>query len=71
MREMELKWIEGKIETLVFKSPKLPIETLGARLVIDFKNCCLKLCENCSLNNVVEIRIFSVYKTKNVFGIMV
>ena len=29
-----------------------------------FENCCLKRCENCSLKNVVEKRVFSVYKTK-------
>ena len=40
-------------------------------LVIEFKNCCLKRCENYSLKSVVEIRVFSVYKTKNVFGIIV
>ena len=37
---------------------------LRARLVIEFKNCCLKRCENYSLKSVVEIRVFSVYKTK-------
>ena len=35
-----------------------------ACLVIEFKNCCLKRCENYSLKSVVEIRVFSVYKTK-------
>ena len=35
-----------------------------AHLVIEFKNCCLKRCENCGLKNVVEKRVFSVYKTK-------
>ena len=35
-----------------------------ARLVIEFKNCCLKRCENCGLKNVVEKRVFSVNKTK-------
>ena len=35
-----------------------------ARLVIVFKNCCLKRCENCGLKNVVKKRIFSVNKTK-------
>ena len=29
-----------------------------------FKNCCLKRCENCSLKSVIEIHVFSVYKTK-------
>ena len=33
-------------------------------MVIEFKNCCLKICENCSLKSVVEIHVFSVYKTK-------
>ena len=28
------------------------------------KNCCLKICENCSLKSVIEIHVFSVYKTK-------
>ena len=37
---------------------------LRARLVIEFKNCCLKRCENYNLKSVVEIRVFSVYKTK-------
>ena len=35
-----------------------------ARLVIEFKNYCLKRCENCSLKSVIEIHVFSVYKTK-------
>ena len=39
-------------------------ERFGARLVIELKNCYLKRCENCSLESVVEIRVFSVYKTK-------
>ena len=34
------------------------------RLVVDSKHCCLKWCENCVLKNVVEIRVFSVHKTK-------
>ena len=37
---------------------------LRARLVIVFKNCCLKRCENCGLKSVVEQRVFSVNKTK-------
>ena len=36
---------------------------LGGRLVIEFKNC-LKKCENCDLKSIVEIRVFSVYKTE-------
>ena len=40
------------------------LKILRARLVIEFKNCCLKRCENCSLKSVVEKRVFSVYKTK-------
>ena len=40
------------------------IGTLWARLVIVFKNCCLKKCENCGLKSVVEKRVFSVNKTK-------
>ena len=31
---------------------------------MEFKNCCLKRCENCSLKSIVEKRVFSVYKTK-------
>ena len=34
------------------------------RLVIVFKNCCLKKCENCDLKSVVEQHVFSVNKTK-------
>ena len=37
---------------------------LMACLVIEFKNYCLKRCESCGLKNVVEKRVFSVYKTK-------
>ena len=37
---------------------------LRARLVIVFKNCYLKRCENYGLKNVVKKRIFSVNKTK-------
>ena len=40
------------------------LKRLRARLVIEFKNCCLKRCENCSLKSVIEIYVFSVYKTK-------
>ena len=36
---------------------------------MEFKNCYLKGCENCSLKNVVEKRVFNGYKTKNMFGI--
>ena len=39
-------------------------KTPTGRLVIEFKNCCLKKYENCGLKNDVEIRVFSVYKTK-------
>ena len=35
-----------------------------SRLVMELKNCCLKRCENYSLKSVVEIHVFSVYKTK-------
>ena len=38
-------------------------------LVIVFKNCCLKRCENCGLKSVIEKRVFSVNKTKKVFDI--
>ena len=47
------------------------IELVGARLVMEFKNCYLKRCENCSLKSVVEKHVFNGYKTKNMFGIMV
>ena len=33
-------------------------------MVIEFKICCLKRCENCSLKSVVEKRVFSIYITK-------
>ena len=46
-------------------------ECFRARLVIVFKNCCLKRCENCGLKSVVEKRVFSVNKTKKVFDIMI
>ena len=51
----------------------LPIfKLLKGRLFIEFKNCYLKICENCGLKSIVEICVFSVYKIKkNVFGIMV
>ena len=39
-------------------------ESFGARLVIVFKNCCLKRCENYGLKSVVEKHIFSVNKIK-------
>ena len=39
-------------------------QIIRARLVIEFKNCCLKRCENYSLKSVIEIRVFGVYKTK-------
>ena len=37
-----------------------------ACLVVVFKNCCLKRCENCYLKSVVEQRVFSVNKTKKI-----
>ena len=40
---------------------------LGARLVMEFKNCCLKRYENCGLKSVVEKRVFSVQKHVSVF----
>ena len=43
---------------------RLGLVTPKARLVIVFKNCCLKKCENCGLKSVVEKHIFSVNKTK-------
>ena len=42
----------------------LHLRILRARLVIVFKICCLKRCENCGLKSVVEQRVFSVNKTK-------
>ena len=39
-------------------------ESHGACLVIVFKNCCLKRCENYSLKSVVEKNVFSVRKKK-------
>ena len=44
--------------------PAWACKPFRARLVIVFKNCCLKRCENCGLKNVVKKRIFSVNKTK-------
>ena len=44
--------------------PSKQLQKTRVRLVIEFKNCCLKRCKNYSLKNVVEIRVFSVYKTK-------
>ena len=38
--------------------------SLRACLVIVFKNCCLKRCENYSLKSVVEKHVFSVRKKK-------
>ena len=31
---------------------------------MEFKNCCLKRFENCSLKSIVEKRVFNGYKTK-------
>ena len=63
-------WIEStdttsfeKVEAIVTLNP-VHLGKLRGRLVIEFKNCCLKRCENCSLKNVIEIHVFSVYKTK-------
>ena len=49
---------------LLSHSQKKKKKYFRARLVIEFKNCCLKRCENCSLKSVIEIHVFSVYKTK-------
>ena len=35
-----------------------PKQLYRARLVIEFENCCLKRCENCCLESVVEKRVF-------------
>ena len=40
------------------------IATYRARLVIEFKNCYLKRCENCGLKSVVEKRILLFIKQK-------
>ena len=42
----------------------IPYLVKQTRLVIEFKNGCLKRCENCSLKSVIEIYVFSFYKTK-------
>ena len=43
-----------------------------ARLVIEFKNYCLKRCEKYGLKSVIEKRVLVFIKQKkNVFGIMV
>ena len=39
-------------------------EMLWGRLVMEFKNYCLKRCENCSLKGIIEKRVFNGYKTK-------
>ena len=39
-------------------------QIVRACLVIVFKNCCLKRCENYSLKSVVEKHVFSVRKKK-------
>ena len=45
---------------------------LGVRLVIEFKNYCLKRCEKCGLKSVVEKYVLVFIKQKkNVFDIMV
>ena len=40
------------------------LQWFRAHLVIVFKNCCLKRCENCGLKSVVEKHVFSVSKKK-------
>ena len=51
----------------------MKISTIRARLVIEFKNYCLKRCEKYGLKSVIEKRflVFIKQKKKNVFGIMV
>ena len=46
---------------------------LMACLVIEFKNYCLKRCENCGLKSIVKKRVlvFIKQKKKKVFGIVV
>ena len=55
---MECKRLQSEGQT----RPQVCNEVKG--LVIVFKYCSLKRCENCSLKSVIEIHIFSVYKTK-------
>ena len=63
---MECKRLQSEGQT----RPQVCNEVKG--LVIVFKYCSLKRCENCGLKSIVEICVFSVYKIKkNVFGIMV
>ena len=57
-------YVSGK-KKLMGTQPLSTVTTqLWARLVIVFKKCCLKRCENCGLKSVVEQRVFSVNKTK-------
>ena len=53
-----------KKETEWQEREKKRIERLRVRLFMEFKNCCLKRCENCSLKSIVEKRVFNGYKTK-------
>ena len=53
-----------KKETEWQETEKKRTERLRVRLVMKFKNYCLKKCENCSLKSIVEKRVFNGYKTK-------
>ena len=47
-------------------SNNFPLMTrrIRVRLVMEFKNCYLKICENCSLKSIIEKRVINGYKTK-------
>ena len=55
-----------ELTTITHKQTNMKCKKLNhsGRLVIVFKNCCLKRYENCSLKSIIEIHVFSVYKTK-------
>ena len=61
---LTLVWVNKCNNSRPINIRKYILETLRARLVIEFKNYCLKRCENCSLKSVIEIHVFSIYKTK-------
>ena len=63
-RRENLKREERNVFLLHFLQTGKKSQILRARLVIVFKNCCLKRCENYGLKSVVEQRVFSVNKTK-------
>ena len=70
----EERWDESTVRRgdKIKKKADQWIRAQSKKFIIEFKNCCSKRCENCSLKSVIEIHVFCVYKTKkNVFGIMV